>query len=174
MYVGGSFSSLGGLPRHHLGAVSLSNVVNNWPPEPNGSVNAMVASGSAVWVGGAFTEIAGMPQTHLARLVPVNTVDVPGPVAGRSSTVALELGPNPTRGALHVRYAVPVAGRVRIAVYDVMGRRVGPAVEQQVQPGEHDLTWHDGAPGGAPAAGLYFVRLDVGGTRLTRRFAIVR
>ena len=174
IYMGGGFGSLGGRTRHHLGVVTLSSVVDGWAPEPNNTVNAMVTAGSALWVGGIFTEIGGLPQAHLARLISVAAVDVPPPIATRSQAIALELGPNPTRGALQVRYAVPGGGRVRIGVYDVTGRRIGPLVDRVVEPGPHVITWNGGPPGRDPTPGVYFLRLEAAGRNLTRRFVIVR
>lgn len=173
IYVGGSFASLGGQPRHHLGSVNLSGAVSTWPPEPTGNVNVLVAVGNVVWAGGAFAAIGGVPQAHLARLIPVSAVDAPdAPLAHPS--LALAVGPNPTRGALRLRYAVPADTRVRIGFYDVTGRSIAPAIEQVVTAGAHQLTWGEGGRGVALAPGLYFVRLEAGEQHITRRFAVVR
>ncbi|HET7379835.1 MAG TPA: T9SS type A sorting domain-containing protein, partial [Gaiellales bacterium] len=174
LYVGGTLGSLAGLPRSDLGAVNLANAVTDWVPQANNTVHAMVATGSVVWVGGSFTEVAGMPQAHLARLLATTALASTPPIATGSQGLALELRPNPTRGELLVRYTVPVGGHVRIGVYDVMGRRIGPVVDRVVEPGPHESTWDAGRAGADRAPGLYFVRMDAAGQRLSKRFVIVR
>ncbi|HET7225611.1 MAG TPA: T9SS type A sorting domain-containing protein, partial [Candidatus Eisenbacteria bacterium] len=154
--------------------LTLSNSVTNWPPEPNNTVNALVTVGNVVWAGGSFTAVAGLPQAHLARLIPVSGVAAPGPAPAASSDIALEIGPNPTHGALHVRYALASAARVRIGVYDVLGRRLGAEIEQLAAPGAHDITWAGVDGRGHAPAGLYFVRLEAAGRQATRRFVVVR
>jgi hypothetical protein len=80
LYVGGSFSSLGGLPRTNIGAVSvglpLDGVgIREFDPSPSrsgcaacGSVAALAVAGSTVYAGGMFDTIGGQPRQYLAGL----------------------------------------------------------------------------------------------------------
>lgn len=79
--------------------------------------------------------------------------------------------PNPSLGETHVTYAVPVETSVRVQVYDVRGRVVAVLDEGVRPPGRHFLDWHAGRdiPGG-----VYFVQLQAGAQRLTRRSLILR
>ena len=57
--------------------------------------------------------------------------------------------PNPSRGAVHVRYALPSASAVRVEVVDLLGRRVSVVAD-----GEQAAGWHEARlDGGALAAG---------------------
>ena len=83
--------------------------------------------------------------------------------------------PNPARGAALLRYTLPSAAPVRLALFDVAGRRVRVIEEGGRDAGEHAAPF-DGsdADGRAVAAGLYFVRLEAGGRSATTRLVIAR
>lgn len=107
-------------------------------------------------------------------------VDVEKPGADAPAPPArLEFGvpfPNPTRGAVSFRLALPAAAEVALDVYDVAGRRVAGPPPRRLAPGSHDLRWAPGEPAaGAAGAGVYFARLRVDGrVEATRRFSRVR
>jgi hypothetical protein len=107
------------------------------------------------------------------------TVDRIRLIYGGSSSVPvtaapLELSapwPNPARDAVHLSGALPHAGRLRWALYDVGGRSVGVLWQGAVRAGAFAIT------GAVPhvRAGLYFGRVEVDG-RLTaaQRIAVVK
>jgi hypothetical protein len=69
LYVGGSFSRVGGLRRTHLAAVNMiTGRVEPWNPSPDAAVTALAVSGSTVYVGGEFTRIGGQRRTNLAAV----------------------------------------------------------------------------------------------------------
>lgn len=71
--------------------------------------------------------------------------------------------PNPVRGSTTISYSVAHASRVRLAVYDVAGRRVATLVDQIQEPGPHRADWlgHDDA-GSQVGRGVYFYRIRIG------------
>jgi hypothetical protein len=88
VFVGGSFSSLGGVTRHNLAAVdATTGEATSWNPDaepppslPSGptpplgfvyGVDALVVSGGEVYVGGTFAEVGGGARENLAALDPV-------------------------------------------------------------------------------------------------------
>jgi len=77
--------------------------------------------------------------------------------------------PNPSRGATLLRFSLPAAGRARLEVVDVSGRRMGN-FEGEFPAGAQTWRWDGRGPdGGAAGAGLYFVRLVTPwGTRTER------
>ena len=83
--------------------------------------------------------------------------------------------PNPMRDAADVRFALPVAAFVTVAVFDARGRRVRDLEAGHLPAGEHALRW-DGrdADGRAAASGTYFVRLETDRHTLTRPIVRVR
>ncbi len=93
-----------------------------------------------------------------------------GPEAGGGTDVALaapmriglnEVFPNPFTGETTIRYALSRPQQVRIAVYDVTGRRVRLLRDAPVEPGVSSMVW-DGRDfaGARVASGVYFVRLQ--------------
>ena len=87
---------------------------------------------------------------------------------------ALTVGPNPTGGAATVRLDLPAPADVRVAVYDVLGRRVATLASGALGAGAHALPF-DAAP---LAPGVYVVRAEVGGAGgvgvLVRRVTVAR
>ncbi|WP_397546401.1 alpha-amylase family glycosyl hydrolase [Rhodothermus marinus] len=92
-----------------------------------------------------------------------------GVVSGDASTwperVRLETPfPNPFRTQVTLRYALPEPMRVRLAVYDLLGRRITTLADGLQAAGRHTITWTPEKL----AAGLYLVRLEAGGHTETR------
>jgi hypothetical protein len=79
--------------------------------------------------------------------------------------LALWAEPNPARGAAHLRFSLPTAGRVRLSLYDVSGRRLEQIVDAPFAAGEHVV-----AVGASQRPGIYLVRLEAGGTARTRKW----
>lgn len=66
VYVGGSFTHVGGYPRVNLAAFHASTgALLPWNPTPNQDVLALCAVGDTLFVGGAFTQIAGASRKRL-------------------------------------------------------------------------------------------------------------
>ena len=65
-----------------------------------------------------------------------------------------------------IRYSVPMAGRVDVSVYDVLGRRTATLAEGVMPPGEYQCKFD--ARG--LACGLYFCRLEIGNRSATRNW----
>jgi hypothetical protein len=83
--------------------------------------------------------------------------------------------PNPFTAATQIAYATPSAGRLELGVYDVSGRKVATLAEGTTMAGNHVARW-DGrdATGRLAPAGVYFVRLDLGGHREARKIVLTR
>ncbi len=126
-------------------------------------------AGSLGTVNGDFS--GGETEDYLVTVGPA-TVD-----AGAAPSARLWLGahPNPFREVSAIRYGLSRAGRVRIEVLDVSGRRVRALVSDVQGGGDHAVTWDGTDDSGAPApAGLYVVRLEAEQRTLTRRLLLAR
>jgi hypothetical protein len=77
--------------------------------------------------------------------------------------------PDPSAGATLLRFSLPAAGRVRLEVMDLAGRRLWRS-EGDLPAGTHAWRWDgDTDQGGNAGTGLYFVRLSTPwGTRTER------
>jgi hypothetical protein len=70
VYVGGSFTAIGGQPRSNLAAVETSGAVSTWDPAPDGPVYAIEVSEKGLTVGGHFFRVGGVDRRHLAAFEP--------------------------------------------------------------------------------------------------------
>lgn len=104
----------------------------------------------------------------------VNAV-VAVPADARPASLFLATAPNPMRDAARISFGLPQASTVRLTVYDVRGARVRQIANGPMTAGPHTLTW-DGRDesGSHVAAGAYFVHLEAGSDRVTRKFVRVR
>lgn len=83
LYLGGQFSTIGGVPRSHLAAFDLvTQTILPWNPGVTGTqVQTLAIDGSTVYVGGMFTSVGGSPRTGLAAVDAVTGNVLPwGPV----------------------------------------------------------------------------------------------
>ena len=72
-----------------------------------------------------------------------------------------------------IRYSVPRAGRVRLAVFDQSGRQIRELANRTIQAGAYCTTWNGFTSRGLPAVpGVYFIRLDSGAQHVTRKLII--
>ena len=78
--------------------------------------------------------------------------------------------PNPASNEVTVRYALPRAGKVALAIYNAIGQRVTTLASSSVEPGQHVLP----VDVSSLTSGVYFVRLRAADTILTRKLTVVR
>ncbi len=68
-YAGGDFTIINGVPRSNLAAMDeTSGALLAWSPTTNGTVEALMASGSTVYVGGQFSSVNGTTRYRAAGL----------------------------------------------------------------------------------------------------------
>lgn len=104
--------------------------------------------------------------------------DVVGDVTGAEvPTVAARVtaAPNPFNPRTELRYAVPSAGPVRLAIHAADGRLVRTLVDAHHPAGEHTIAWlgRDDA-GREVASGTYLMRLEGGGETVVSKLTLVR
>lgn len=66
--------------------------------------------------------------------------------------------PNPFNPMTSIRFDLPEASRVRLSVYDLVGRKVADLVDGYRQAGAHEVTWE----AGGLSSGIYFYRIQAG------------
>ncbi|TPW16962.1 MAG: hypothetical protein FD129_559, partial [bacterium] len=86
--------------------------------------------------------------------------------------------PNPFRSGNRIEYSLPVGGRTRLAVYDVLGRQLRVLLDEELSAGHHSMAW-DGTDrsGTRVPGGIYFYVLAVdlvdGSGTVTRKQKLV-
>lgn len=91
-----------------------------------------------------------------------------------STTMLGSAYPNPFRGSTNLRLSLARDGHARVAVYDLVGRRIRTLVDGNLSAGEQTLVW-DGRDedGRSVAAGLYMVRFDSPGVKQSHRLVLM-
>jgi hypothetical protein len=99
-----------------------------------------------------------------------------GPVAIPAMMLTLHQNhPNPFNPSTTIAYYLPERSRVRLAVYDVLGRVVAVLVEREEGIGSHSVHWNGlDSRGDAVPTGVYIYRLEAGKTRLSKKMIVVR
>ena len=119
----------------------------------------------AAWVDGTEWRQIGLFKFEPETPVPVEeTPPVPAALALNQNH------PNPFSGTTQITYTLPAPTAVRLAVYDVLGRRVATLAEGRRPAGTHRATF---AADGRLAGGVYFYRLETGGQVETRRMVVL-
>lgn len=68
--------------------------------------------------------------------------------------------PNPFNPSTGINFALPVASRVRLDIYNVLGQRVTTLVDEHLPAGNHTVTWEGtNADGALVSSGVYFYRI---------------
>ena len=146
-----------------------------------GGVAALAAFDLAALASGAAREclLEKVLEAEFGLTVPLTpecpvqiAVDAPLPESlGRS----LRAHPNPFRGRTSIRFQIPREQHVEIAVFDVSGRRVRSLVRGVLPASTYAESW-DGLDdrGQRVAGGIYFVRMEAGELRPTRKTVLVR
>jgi len=112
---------------------------------------------------------AGNRDVDVAIQSPLAVHDVP------KATELLPAVPNPTRGSTLLLYSLASRSRVSLAVYSVDGRRVKTIAQGVQEAGRYQFTWNGVDERGAVMkSGVFYVRLDAGGTKQTRVLMVIR
>ncbi len=91
---------------------------------------------------------------------------------GGAGAVEVDLGapfPNPSAGRVQVRLGVPSVQRVRVAIYDLTGRRIAVLYDGVIGPGAPTTVDFDGS---GLASGVYVVRADAASGSAVRRLVL--
>jgi hypothetical protein len=83
---------------------------------------------------------------------------------------SLVSAPNPLRDQGTLTYRLPEASSTRLAVYDVLGRRVAVLVDGEQSAGTHTATWRPNTV----ASGVYFARLTTSTQTIVQKIVVVR
>jgi hypothetical protein len=83
--------------------------------------------------------------------------------------------PNPFNPTTTVRFALHVAARVTLKVYDLLGKEVITLADEQRPAGYSSVDWNGRSESGDEvASGLYLCRIHAGGASATRKMILLR
>ncbi len=90
-------------------------------------------------------------------------------------TALLQNYPNPFNPSTVVAFDLAVRGRVRVEIYDVLGRRVATLADRVFDAGRNRLVWNGlDSRGRLVASGVYICRLDTGAERHSKKLILAR
>ena len=123
----------------------------------------------------------GPGQFHIYTDHPVETpepglLDVHSEAPNVPTFFALEQNyPNPFNPDTRIDYSIPVSGKVKLTIYDLLGREVATLVNSKQDAGWHHIQWkgRNGA-GEQVGSGVYFYRLENAGKTETKKLVLVR
>jgi len=173
--LGGWFTTIGAASRNALAAVDISTALPlPWNPGVNtgtveGIVYSFTVANGKLYAGGAFDLVSGLPQRNLVAMgAPGSATDAP---LIESPRISLAIAPNPMREHSTVQFALPQAGALSMALYDVSGRCVRTLVNgERVEAGAHVVQLERGDL----AAGVYFLRFQHDGDSVGQKVSILR
>lgn len=101
---------------------------------------------------------------EVQTFVPDNAPELP-------QALALEQNyPNPFNPSTNISFVLPKAGKVRLVVYDLLGRVIEIPMDGFMEAGHHEITWD----GSDKSSGIYFYRISTSDGSLTRRMTLLK
>lgn len=124
------------------------------------------------------TEGAGALRIDSASLngghIGATPVAALGPIQPKAFNLSANW-PNPFNPSTSLRYALPEAAQVTLAVYDMLGQKVRTLVDGAQQAGQYTVSWDARNDlGHSVASGLYFYRIEAGDFTQTRKMTLLR
>jgi len=146
--------------------------IGGFTPAP-GDIFDVLTAGSST---GAFAGVDGPPGcTYSLAYGPTSVTATvltvaAEPPAGAAGLVLHAPAPNPALGPTTIRYELPAAGAVRLAVYDALGRVVAVLLDEQRPAGAGAVT----LDAGRLAPGAYLARLETSTGAAHRSIVVIR
>jgi hypothetical protein len=178
LWVGGHFASVNGVSALNVArwdGVSWGRLGSGAGDNNYGSgVSALVDMGSTLAVGGSFTMAGGQPSGRFAIYADASAIAVDDGIPHRLLRIE-QNHPNPFNPMTTIRFDLPAAGSVRLAVYDVAGRLIRTLVDGELPPGAHEAAW-DGrdSAGRNMGSGSYLAQLEAGGKVEAVKMVLIR
>lgn len=109
VYVGGGFTSIGGVARQRIARISVADgsVVSAFNPKISSEVRDLKLSNGRLWASGGFTSVGGHAQTALATLDPTTGAWLPymwlaiagqhRPGVGTTAVIKMDISPDGSR-----------------------------------------------------------------------------
>jgi hypothetical protein len=111
---------------------------------------------------------------HVATQVPTDVPPGGTPVTAQATRLD-PVYPNPFNPSTVIPFAIAARAEVRVAIFDVSGRRVRTLLDAVREGGRYTLIWDGKNDRGKPlASGVYLCRLSAGAYSATERLVLVR
>jgi hypothetical protein len=112
--------------------------------------------------------LAGSQWFYIVRYSSSTSVESPTELPEQSSI--LNTSPNPFNSSTSISFNLNEPGLVNLSVYNIQGQRVAVLFNGIRQAGEHSIAWN---ASGYPS-GVYFARLEAGGSSRTAKMVLLK
>ena len=83
--------------------------------------------------------------------------------------------PNPFNPSTYLEYSIPIAGRVHLAVYDILGHEIATLVDTYQDPGYKSIIWNGTDKfGNDVSTGMYFYKLRSGDFEKVKKMVLLK
>ncbi len=131
---------------------------SNWATGLVTGVDFLVGVDGSLWWMAQFNDQYEPVSGSLNR---IRYTGVTAVGAAGAAPRGLSATPNPSRGDVDLSFALAAPGRARLAIYDLLGRRVRVLAEGDLPAGETRVRWNGTRDSGEAApAGVFFARLE--------------
>ncbi|MFA6469719.1 MAG: T9SS type A sorting domain-containing protein [Bacteroidota bacterium] len=78
--------------------------------------------------------------------------------------------PNPFNSTTVIRYQLPVAGKISLKIYDLLGREIATLVNEEQATGWKEVSWN----GENASSGVFFYQITAGGKTETKKMILMK
>ena len=78
--------------------------------------------------------------------------------------------PNPFNPSTNIKFSIPKLSKVRLAVYDLLGREVESLVNSQLTPGIYEVNWN----AAKFSSGIYMYRLETNDFSMVKKMSLIK
>lgn len=127
------------------------------------------------WKDKADLDLADSLWFHFKRLYPEYVLGVKNPDLTANKLTIASVVPNPASSSTTVQFTLPTRGDVSLEVYDIQGRYIRTIAAGPHAAGGYSAVW-DGRDdfGNNAVAGVYMIRLSVGGASTSAKLLLQR
>jgi hypothetical protein len=145
-----------------------------WPFGPQISDLEVVGGGdeASLLIGGDFSEANREDTDNVARYTRCDQTAGVVLEDHRDGPLQVQLFPNPTTASLHFTIRLERQSNVNAVLYDVDGRRIESLLSCPLSAGSHQFQL-DSDRLGARTGGVYFLRVEVEGSVVTRKLILI-
>lgn len=138
---------------------------DDWGPASSGNMKFVSATGTnylPLFQGDVYT-------LDISDVTVINNGELPKDYALNQNY------PNPFNPETTIEFDVPVAGHVKLEVFNVLGQKVKTLVDKDLTPGTQQTNWDGTADGGHHvASGIYFYKMTAGNTVMTKKMMLLK
>jgi hypothetical protein len=121
-----------------------------------------------------------VPRTRNHRIQAIVTTTTPATIVDGCDAIPMEYAlsknfPNPFNPSTTINFSIPRSERVKLAVFDLLGREIAILVDELKDAGNYQVVWNGTNGAGIPASsGVYFFRLETPNFAATERMMLLK